>query len=168
MRVCLRLLPCSSRKLAFPVRASWRLPCKPQSVQVRGCAGKHFPSECHNHRRVALTSTLHHPSAAHTDENAHPLIVDSAFATHRATAGSLLDQQSELRCGSGADHDQCRCVVVVASTLHASAAQTNGHAHLYYVRLRLAPCSSRKLAPLVEACFVTALVQTTIRTSAWS
>ena len=129
--VRLHLAPWSTRKLAPSVRASWRLRCRPQSLQVLGRGGKQSASEC----QEAKTSTH----------------LESLSASHRGAAVASLLHQSELHGGSVADHNQCRCVVAAASTLlHSSANGRDEHAPC--VRLRLAPCSSRKLAPSVGAC----------------
>ena len=116
----LHLAPCSTRKLAPSVRASWRLRCRPQSVQVRGRGGKQSAPEC----QEAKTSTH----------------LESASTSHRGSAVASLLYQSELHGSSVADHNQCRCVVAAASTLMLSANDSDEHAPC--VCLHLAPWST--------------------------
>ena len=72
--VRLHLAPCSTRKLAPSVRASWQLRCRPQSVQVRGRGSKHSHAECKRQRRARTLRppplcTVQHPQACSISES---------------------------------------------------------------------------------------------------
>ena len=81
--VRLHLAPCSTRKLAPSVRASWRLRCRPQPVQVLGRGGEQSASEC----QEAKTST--HLASASTSHRA------AAVASLVAAASTLMPSAND-------------------------------------------------------------------------
>ena len=118
------------------------------------------PSSC-MYLVVVAASTLH-SSARPRDEHVHP---DSASASHRGAAASLLLQQSELDGGSVGGHI-AGVWSVLASTapLHVQAAETS--------KRTLSPCPPRTVEqPQACSCsrsLMAAPLQNTTIAGAWS